>query len=227
VHNIRSVLQRKNAWKQEFHIGRLQEQGMMPMHPLPSQVPASHPDPEADAVQAYDRPEHYEDAIGGEEQHAPAQGGFMQGTRSNLAEAGAALFHGSTYLAGAAAGAVAKGVIRGVAHLATGVNPLTVPDAEEEESHQSPEPLQPFAKAKAKPAQYGGSSGSRDKPHAWPARPFVDPAPYNATGAHAIFIGTDSEEEAPPAPAAPPRRSRLAKRDVRLAEQTLAAYGRR
>ena len=42
---MRAMLERKNHWKRDFHIGRLQEQGMMPHK-------ASQPrrDPEDDAV---------------------------------------------------------------------------------------------------------------------------------------------------------------------------------
>ena len=48
---MRAMLERKNQWKRDFHIGRLQEQGMMPHR-------ASQPrrDPEDDAVDGFDRP---------------------------------------------------------------------------------------------------------------------------------------------------------------------------
>ena len=53
---MRAMLERKNQWKREFHGGRLQEHGMTPMrHHAHMQVPASHADPEEQAVEAFDR----------------------------------------------------------------------------------------------------------------------------------------------------------------------------
>ena len=49
-----ATLERKNQWKRDFHIGRLQEQGMMPgMNHRASQP---RRDPEDDAVDGFDRP---------------------------------------------------------------------------------------------------------------------------------------------------------------------------
>ena len=52
----REKLLQKRQGMQQFHIERLQRAGFMPAHPLPSQTPASHPDPAAQAVEAFDHP---------------------------------------------------------------------------------------------------------------------------------------------------------------------------
>ena len=120
--------------------------------------------------------------------------------------------------------AVVKGVANGLSHFATGVNPLSVPYNDEDEIDQSPEPLKPLPKAKAQASSFwGGSSGSQEKPkpHAFPARPFMDVRPYNG----GVF-DVSSEEEAP-GPAAAARRPRnrggLANRDLRFARETVDA----
>ena len=121
----------------------------------------------------------------------------------------------------AGATAVVKGIANGLTHFATGVNPLAAADDEEEIDQ---EPLKPFPKAKAQAkSSYGGSSGSQEKskPHAFPARPFMDVRPYNG----GVF-DVSSEEEAP-GPAAAARRPRnrrgLANRDLRFARETVDA----
>ena len=249
VDDVRAALQRKNHWKHQFHIGRLQEQGMMPfLRHIETQTPAERRDPEEEAVETYDRhppppPPPRGRARDGEVVHrrlgppmmsidppvdvpTPTLGGsFGNGASSTLSEMGAGLIHGGTWMAGATAGAFAKGIARGVTHLIAG-RPAAV-DALGDDEDEAPEPLsvgsRPAPKARSQP-----SSGSQESPHPWPApsRPFVDPSSYNGTGPHAIYIGTDEEDEAPgpAAAAARPRGRRVAARDVRLAEETLAAY---
>ena len=135
--------------------------------------------------------------------------------------------HAAAVLIGAATGAAFKGVFRGATMGGSQPN-YALGDGDDE----APEPLsvdsRPAAKARSQP-----SRGSQESPHPWPApsKPFVDPSSYNGTGVHAIYIGTDEEDEAPgpAAAAARPRGRPVAQRDVRLAQETLAAnanYGR-
>ena len=57
---MRAMLERKNQWKRDFHIGRLQEQGMMPGMPgMPHRASQPRRDPEDDAVDGFDRPTHH------------------------------------------------------------------------------------------------------------------------------------------------------------------------
>jgi hypothetical protein len=164
---------------------------------------------------------------------------LSSGANSTLADMGAGLVHGTAYLAGAAAGAVGKGLVRGITHLATGSSSADYEvGGGEEAASEADEPMRAFPKAKAR-AGKSMSSGSRDVPMPWPARPWVDPSSYNGTGAHAFYIG-DDDDRSPPrpaaaaaaAPAAPSRPSRpIAQRDVRFAQETLASlpandYGR-
>ena len=140
--------------------------------------------------------------------------GASNGANSLAASLGAGAVHAVTYIGAAGATAVVKSIANGLFHYATGVNPLSVPDDDEEEPDQSAEPLRPFPKAKAK---------SKPSPHPFPApaRPFVDIRPYNG----GVF-DVSSEEEAP-GPAAAARRPRnrggLANRDLKFARETLAA----
>ena len=214
----------------------------MPLNALPSQVPASPHNPEDQATQAFDHPPPpppppaaepvFEDAKSDDElaelhrPHPPAStlgNTFMNGANSTLANMGAGVVHGITYVAGVGTAAAAKGLVRGLGHLATGVNPLSVASDDEEELVPD-KPVRAYPKAKAQ----SRSSGSHDKPspHPWPA-PFVDPAPHNGTGPHEIYIGS-SEEEAPgPAAAARRRRPRnsVRKSDLELANETLGGLG--
>ena len=139
--------------------------------------------------------------------------GASDGANSLAASLGAGAVHAVTYIGAAGATAVVKGVVNGLSHFATGVNPLSVPDDNEEEPDRSAEPLRPFPKAKAK-------AKAKSSPHPYPA-PFVPVAPYNG----GVF-DVSSEEEAP-GPAAAARRPRnrggLANRDLEFARRTLAA----
>ena len=142
--------------------------------------------------------------------------GASNGANSLAASLGAGAVHAVTYIGAAGATAVVKGIANGLSHYATGVNPLSVPDDDEEEPDQSAEPLRPFPKAKAQ-------AKSKPSPHPFPApaRPFVDIRPYNG----GVF-DVSSEEEAPGAAAAarrPRNRGGLANRDLRFARETLAA----
>ena len=233
---MRAMLERKNQWKRQFHIGRLQEQGMTPHVPRA----ASHQDPFEDAIESYDSPpapppqeERRLQEL--ESPEAPAHSShsllstISNGANSTAANMGAGIVHGVTYGVAAASTAVAKGLANGLVHYATGVNPLSVPDDEEElVPDRSEEPLRPFPKAKAQPQSSGSHFPwpfSKNQPEeAAKPKPFVDAASYNGTGEHAFYIGS-SEDEAPgPAAAARRPRNRLAQRDVRLAQETLTAY---
>ena len=247
TNDARTILTQKHQWKQQLHIGRLQEQGMMPLH---AKRP-SHPDSEEEFYEPDDgsnpprrpprppsRPpsgrkfleptgevttlstpeRHYigEDGEGGTP--AGLLTGASNGANSTAANMGAAVIHGIGYVAGVGTAAVLKGGFRALKHLASGRNPNDIIEGEESETE---EPLRPYARPKerAKPSGWGGSSGSGDRPiaHPFPARPFVDVAPYNGTGAHAIDLtGPDALR--------PPSRP-VAQRDTRLARETLAAMG--
>ena len=260
--DVRSTLERKNLWKREYHLNRLQDEGMVPL----SRRFASHRDPEEQATEAFDRPP---PPPGPPPDHAPArererhrrpdepEGGYdtaeegvveqpsssiltslSSGANSTLADMGAGLVHGTAYLAGAAAGAVGKGLVRGITHLATGSSSIEHHGGGEEAGSEAEEVLRAYPKAKAR-AGKSASSGSKDAPFPFPSRPWVDPSSYNGTGAHAFYIG-DDDDRSPPRPAAaaaaaaaaPSRPSRpIAQRDVRFAQETLASlpandYGR-
>ena len=139
VDDVRSTLERKKMWKIEYHSKRLHEEGMMPLgHRFDS-----HRDPEERATDAYDRPHPPPPAPPPD--HAPARererrpeesdagydtaeegsasqpshsilGSLSNGASSTLANMGAGLVHGTAYLTGAAAGAVGRGLFRGITH---------------------------------------------------------------------------------------------------------------
>ena len=166
---MRAMLERKNQWKRDFHIGRLQEQGMMPGMPHRASQPRR--DPEDDAVDGFDRPtpsappppesrrlesqthshpEHFD--IGydtAEEAEMPSSSsngiisaisnGASNGANSLAADLGAGIVHSLAYATGAASAAVVKGGLNAVRHLATGRNPRAEPDPDEEEE-RSPDP---------------------------------------------------------------------------------------
>ena len=136
--------------------------------------------------------------------------------------------NGALSLGGLLANGVAMGASTAI-NLATKANHAVVPaddrpqagfwgHASEDEEPETEEPLRP----QAKPSRtQGGSSGSGDRPnpHPFPARPFVDAAPYNGTGAHAIDLtGPDAAALRPPS-------RPVAQRDLRFARETLAATG--
>ena len=83
--------------------------------------------------------------------------GASNGANSFAADLGAGVIHSLAYGAAVGTTAVVKGGFRALQHLATGTNPLSIPDAEEEEE-RSPEPLRvhPTAKAPAMPIAAGG-----------------------------------------------------------------------
>jgi len=234
--NAHAALAEKRRNMVPYHIGRLAQDGFVPLNALPSQVPESPANPEDQATQAFDRPPPpapepvFEDAKSDNElaelhrPHPPAStlgNTFMNGANSTLANMGAGVVHGITYVAGVGTAAAAKGLVRGLGHLATGVNPLSVASDDEEELVPD-KPVRAYPKAKAQ----SRSSGSHEKPspHPWPA-PFVDPARYNGTGPHEIYIGS-SEEEAPgPAAAARRPRNPVSKSAAKLANETLGGLG--
>ena len=80
----------------------------------------------------------------------------MNGANSTLANMGAGVVHGITYVAGKGTAAAAKGLVRGLGHLATGVNPLVASDDEEELVPDKPVRAYPKAKAQSR------SSGSHE-----------------------------------------------------------------
>ena len=223
VDDVRAALERKKLWKREHHLNRLQEDRMMPLgHRF-----EDHRDLEEQATDAYDHlppppgppPDH---APARERNRRPrpeeAEGGYdtaeegvpethsssiwtslSSGASSTLADMGAGLVHGTAYLAGAAAGAVGKGLVRGITHLATGSSAIDYPDSGAAAASEAEEPLKAYPKVKAGKST---SSGSSEKPMPWPARPWVDPSSYNGTGAHAFYIGDDEDDRSPPRPAA-------------------------
>jgi hypothetical protein len=230
--NAHAALAEKRRNMMPFHIGRLAQDGFLPLNHLPSQVPAAPANPEDQATRAFDRPPPpaaepvFEDPQSDNEAqvHAPPSGGlgstFMQGANSTLANMGAGVVHGITYVAGVGTAAAAKGIVRGLGHLATGVNPASVASDDEEEMIPD-KPARAYPKAKAQ----SRSSGSRESPspYPYPAQPF-DVGPYNGTGAHAITISSDEEAPGPAAAAARPRNP-VRRSDVELARQTLGGLG--
>ena len=54
--HTRAVLERKRQNFEPFHLGRLQDAGLMPLNRAPTQMSQSNPDPEMQAVQAFDAP---------------------------------------------------------------------------------------------------------------------------------------------------------------------------
>jgi hypothetical protein len=228
-----------------YHIGRLAEDGFLPMNHIGTHVPATRHNPEDQATQAYDHPSPppppppsdaepvFEDAEGGNElveYHSPQppasslSNTFMNGATSTLADVSSGVAHGLTYLTAAATVGAVKGVFGGLSHYATGVNHNSIPSDDEEERVLRKKELKIHFFPRAK--QQSRSSGSHEKPspHPWPA-PFVDAAPYNGTGVHEVYIGS-SEEEAPgPAAAARRPRNSVRRSDVELARQTLGGMG--
>ena len=247
LEEARRALAERRSRLEHFHLSRLEAHHLMPYNrTTPSQVPRAR-DPEEEGVQSFDHPPPppgrqperrqqsepagppavYMDAESDEEpQLAPLAppprsigGSFMNGANSTASSIGAAVVHGGTYAVGATVGAVLKGGINGLAHLATGVNPLTTRDEEEEESAGAVmEPLQaypkPKPKAKAQPASSSSGSGlGRSSPE---FRPFVDVGPYQGG-----TVDVSDDEPAPRNAPARPGFRQIARRDVELARQTL------
>ena len=202
--------------------------------PSPSAPP---PPPETRRLQAPQThsPEHFDigyDTAEDVEMPANSNGiisaisnGASGGANSLVADLGAGAVHALAYGAAAGTAAVVKGSFRAIKHLATGTNPLSVADDEEEEERAAePMSAHPKAKAQAKSSWFGGSSGSQDKP---------SPPPYPAQWSHeavSAYNGVhevNSSGEEAPGPAAAARRPRnrggLANRDLRFARETLAA----
>ena len=157
----------------------------------------------------------------------PATGGFMNavtgGANSTLADMTSAVAHGLTYGTTAVAVGTAKGIARGLGHYLSGNNPYD--DEEELVSDESSRPVsdessRPHPKAKAKAKAHAQaqsqSSGSHESPFPYPfTEPphapahFVDPAPFNGTGEHAISLLNE------------PRRRGVSNAAVKLAQETL------
>ena len=231
--NAHEALAQKRRNMVPYHIGRLSQDGFLPMNAVSSQVPATRATPADQATQAFDNPPPppppqaaepmFEDIeSGGELAQSNAQRSigntFMQGAGSAAADVGAGVVHGLTYGVAAGSAAVAKGVFRGLAHFATGTNPLSVDDYDDDEELIPDEPLRVLPRAKAQ----SRSSGSQESMSPYPY-PF-DVAPYNGTGAYAISINDEVEAPAAAAAAAIPR-NRLAQRDTQLARDTMAGLG--
>ena len=206
----------------------------------PPPPPPSHPQTRRlQEPQTHSQPEHFD--IGydtAEEAEMPPSSsngiisaisnGASNGANSLAADLGAGAVHALAYGAAAGTAAVVKGSFRAIKHLATGTDPLSVPDTEEEEE-RSPEPMSAHPKAKAQPKSswWGGSSGSQQKPsspHPYPA-PWSPEAVSAYNGVHEV---NSSGEEAPapgsvhPGPAPKRRGNRLAQRDVRHSQETLS-----
>ena len=222
--NAHAALAEKRRNMVPYHIGRLAQDGFVPLNALPSQVPESPANPEDQATQAFDRPPppaHGTQEPGpispAPEQHYIGDAGGADGEESDVPQAsrsgrflsGVARFAGNGALS--LGGLLVKGVARGAMNavdLAAGVNHAVVPP--EDRPHIEEEPVQ----------------GSWFYPGPKKPRKFVDVAPYNGTGDHAIPISSDEEEEAPgPAAAARRPRNSVRKGDLELARQSLGGLG--
>ena len=229
--NAHAALAEKRRNMMPYHIGRLAQDGFLPLNALPSQVPASPHNPEDQATQAFDGfdrpppsapPAHGTQEPGpispAPEQHYIGDAGGADGEESDVPQASRSgrFLSGVARLAGNGAlslgGLLVKGVARGAmtaVDLAAGANHAIVPP--EDRPHIEEEPVQ----------------GSWFYPGPKkPQRKFVDVAPYNGTGDHAIPISSDEEEEAPgPAAAARRPRNSVRKSDLERANETLAVMG--
>ena len=229
--NAHAALAEKRRNMVPFHIGRLAQDGFLPLNHLPSQVPASPANPEDQATQAFDgfdRPTPSAPPGHGTQEHGPISpqpeqhyigdaadaddGGDLdvpQASRSGRLLSGVARLAGNGALS--LGGLLVKGVARGAmtaVDLAAGVNHMVVPP--EDRPHIEDEPVQ----------------GSWFYPGPKkPQRKFVDASPYNGTGDHAIPISSDEEEAPGPAAAARRPRNSVRKSDVELARQTLGGLG--
>jgi hypothetical protein len=237
VDDVRAVLERKKQWKREHHLTRLQDDRMMPLgHHF-----ASHQDPEEDAVDGFDHPppsappppDHRPGRERARRSEEEAEGGYhtageevdvgqpsssilgslSSGANSTIASMGAGLVHGTAYIAGAAAGAVGRGLARGITHLATGHNPMEVADDEPEIE----EPLHAYPKARAKARarheeHYIGTDDEGVSRTPWPPA-HAPPAPKAAAAPKAAPKAAGRSGPSRP----------IAQRDVLLAQQTLAS----
>ena len=221
---------------------------------MQSQIPVSHPDPEEEAVEDYDRPPPppppHQPRERSPERAEPASSsrGFANavssGANGTLAGMTAAAAHGISYGATAAAHGLAhvataatvgviKGTFSGFGHYATGENPYGVVSGGEESAREtSVEPMRAFPKAKAQSRSSSSGwwafPGKQKSPEEAPKRKFVDAAPWNGTGQHAIDLTGDDVPAAQEfyigdEAARRPRGRPIAQRDVRLAQESLAA----
>ena len=250
VDDVRSALEKKKSWKREHHLHRLQDDGLMPL----GHAFEPRRDPEEEGVDAYDRPPpgpppDRQPARERERQRRPEEpeGGydtaeegvttqpsssilttFSSGTSSTIADMGAGLVHGTAYLAGAAAGAVGKGLFRGITHLATGSGPIDQ-GGEEAAVSEADEPLRVFPRAKARGGRSMPSGGT---PFPFPASYYIgddDRSPPRQAPAAAAAAAAPVAAAAAAAPSRPSRP--IAQRDIRLAQETMDSlpandYGR-
>jgi hypothetical protein len=171
----------------------------------------------------------------------PFARGVGGGFNSTAADMGSVVIErslqGAGWLAGAGISALAKGTLNGAKRI-VGIHNDT-PDTEPEES--APEPLEPVwkprPKAKAEPTSpwyhgSGASSSSSPPQRAmpWGVNALAPAVPVEVPTFDLTAEDADTEHEVPPGPAAAAARRRtgfrqIAERDVRAAQDTLAALG--
>ena len=232
VDEARQKLVERRKRFEPFHLDRLQAHHLMPYDrqtaprtardapQAPDDTFDEPPPPPAPMRQMPPEPEPPEPE---ETAPTPVRGGlgsaFATGATSTVSNMGAALIHGGVVVAGTVAGSMAKGFVRGLTHLATGTNPLEVPDEAEEDMPDEPLRAYPQAKASPSPGYRGSSSGGASSSSGSNQRPPpVDVNPWNGG-----TINISDDEQPAPAAVAPARRPvgrQIAQRDVRFAEAT-------
>jgi len=269
--NAQDALAQKRRNMVPFHIGRLQQDGLVPMN-METQTPTPHRDPEGELID--DRPPapppprgrgrprmreperegpiiRYGESVPGAEQHyIGSEGEGAMGApdhSSGLTSAIASGLGNAALSIGAGVGRLAwRGVKAGTSAafvLAAAGNHALIPeeDRPQEPWYESPESPSPSDSPQAHRRGYWFYPGSVNPPSREPrsANPpphFVDAAPWNGTGAHAITLSDDDGgDEAEvglglavphnPAPVYRPPSRPVSQRDTRFAIETMAGLG--
>jgi len=249
--NAHAALAEKRRNMVPFHIGRLQQDGLVPLNHMETQTPAPRPDPEGELIDGrppappplpprgrrrMQEPERERPTIRYGEPviiSEPVPGEHYIGSETEGAMGAAAPSSGLTSAIASGLGNAALSIGAGAGRLAwRGVKAGTSAAfglatagnralIPEDDRPQEPWYEKPSGSPEAPRGGHWFYPGSANPP-----RHFVDAAPYNGTGAHAIAISDDEEDE-PPGPAAAAARPRnpVRRSDVELARQTLGGLG--
>ena len=252
--NAHDALAQKRRNMVPFHIGRLQEDGLVPMN-MEAQTPRPRRDPEGELID--DRPpappplpprgrgrlrrreperegpmirygpsEIISEPVPGADQHYI--GSETEGAMGGLTSAIASGLGNAALSIGVGAGRLAwRGLKAGTSaaiDLAIAGNHGVIPKEDR--------PQEPWYERPSPPSPSGSPQAPRGGHWFYPGRSanppphFVDASSWNGTGAHAITISDDEEDEPPGAAAAARRPRRPVRRsDEQLARDTLAGLG--
>ena len=251
--NAHAALAEKRRNMVPFHIGRLQQDGLVPLNHMETQTPAPRPDPEGELIDGgppappplpprgrrrmqepererptirYGEPVTISEPVPGPQQHYIGSDGegAMGAPTPGLPSAIASGLGNAALSIGVGAGRLAWRGMKAGTSAAFRLATAANHAAIPEEDR----PQEPWYGNPESPSPSGSPQAPRGH---WfppgpanPPRHFVDAAPYNGTGLHSITISDEEDEPGPAAAAARPRNP-VRRSDVELARQTLGGLG--